>query len=277
MHHAGNRTAATEDVAILLDVGTAVYGEVIPDQPSRTATRSRSCKASIGDPHGTHQREHGRLWRGHSRPAQPHGNSISIVHKVHRRSARHSPAGTRSSVARPFPTSPAARQLRSRSGIGFHRRPARANCVAVAASVAASSVTRGRLWRGPFPTRRSTFQAPQNGRRGSRSHPVNPIEWVTKSASSVTNSVTTGITQATGPPPRRTSRPFWTSARPSGEGHSRPAQPHSRPSTAAGENAPRQDITLIHLRCWRTSCSKKIAGSLTFYWVSARGGPRSSA
>ncbi len=30
-----------------------------------------------------------------------------------------------------------------------------------------------------------------------------------------------------------------------GEGHSRPAQPHSRPSTAAGENAPRQDIPLI--------------------------------
>src|SRR5882757_9892991 len=29
-----------------------------------------------------------------------------------------------------------------------------------------------------------------------------------------------------------------------GEGHSRPAQPHSRPSTAAGENAPRQDIPL---------------------------------
>jgi hypothetical protein len=40
-----------------------VYGEVIPDQPSRTATRSRSCIGSIGDPHGTHQREHGRLWR----------------------------------------------------------------------------------------------------------------------------------------------------------------------------------------------------------------------
>jgi hypothetical protein len=53
---------------------SAVYGEVIPDQPSRTATRSRSCIGSIGDPHGTHQREHGRLWRGHSRPAQPHGN-----------------------------------------------------------------------------------------------------------------------------------------------------------------------------------------------------------
>jgi hypothetical protein len=34
-HHAGHRTAATEDVATLLDVGTAVYGEVIPDQPSR--------------------------------------------------------------------------------------------------------------------------------------------------------------------------------------------------------------------------------------------------
>src|SRR5436190_23236438 len=30
-----------------------------------------------------------------------------------------------------------------------------------------------------------------------------------------------------------------------GEGHSRPAQPHSRPSTAAGENPPRQDIPLI--------------------------------
>jgi hypothetical protein len=29
-----------------------------------------------------------------------------------------------------------------------------------------------------------------------------------------------------------------------GEGHSRPAQQHSRPSTAAGENAPRQDIPL---------------------------------
>ena len=35
-----------------------------------------------------HYREHGRLWRGHSRPAQPHGNSISIVHRVHRRPAR---------------------------------------------------------------------------------------------------------------------------------------------------------------------------------------------
>jgi hypothetical protein len=84
-------------VAILLDVGTAVYGEVIPDQPSRTATRSRSCKASIGAPHGTHQREHGRLWRGHSRPAQPHGNSISIVHRVHRRpsvSVRFQPANS---------------------------------------------------------------------------------------------------------------------------------------------------------------------------------------
>src|SRR5436190_1331935 len=69
----------------------------------------------------------------------------------------------------------------------------------------------GRLWRGPFPTRRSTFQAPQNGRRdpAQAGYPVNPIEWVTKSASSVTNSVTTGITQATGPPPRRTWRPFW--------------------------------------------------------------------
>jgi hypothetical protein len=74
MHHAGHSTAATEDVAILLDVGTAVYGEAIPDQPSRPATRSRSCIRSTGDPHGTHQREHGRLWRGHSRPAQPHGN-----------------------------------------------------------------------------------------------------------------------------------------------------------------------------------------------------------
>jgi hypothetical protein len=61
---------------------SAVYGEVIPDQPSRTATRSRSCIGSMGDPHGTHQREHGRP------------------------------------MARPFPTSPAARQLRSRSCIG---------------------------------------------------------------------------------------------------------------------------------------------------------------
>ena len=33
-----------------------------------------------------------------------------------------------------------------------------------------------------------------------------------------------------------------------GEGHSRPAQPHSRPSTAAGENAPRQDIPLDWVR-----------------------------
>ena len=29
----------------------------------------------------------GRLWRGHSRPAQPHGNSISIVHRVHKTAA----------------------------------------------------------------------------------------------------------------------------------------------------------------------------------------------
>src|SRR5882757_1310199 len=33
-----------------------------------------------------------------------------------------------------------------------------------------------------------------------------------------------------------------------GEGHSRPAQPHSRPSAAAGENAPRQDIPLDWVR-----------------------------
>ena len=33
-----------------------------------------------------------------------------------------------------------------------------------------------------------------------------------------------------------------------GEGHSRPAQLHSRPSTAAGENAPRQDIPLDWVR-----------------------------
>src|SRR5436190_5718566 len=34
-----------------------------------------------------------------------------------------------------------------------------------------------------------------------------------------------------------------------GEGHSRPAQPHSTPTTAAGENAPRQDIPLEWVRC----------------------------
>src|SRR5882757_8398549 len=33
-----------------------------------------------------------------------------------------------------------------------------------------------------------------------------------------------------------------------GEGHSRPAQPHSRPSAAAGENAPRQDMPLDWVR-----------------------------
>jgi hypothetical protein len=33
-----------------------------------------------------------------------------------------------------------------------------------------------------------------------------------------------------------------------GEGRSRPAQPHSRPSTAAGENAPRQNIPLDWVR-----------------------------
>src|SRR5712672_2412417 len=83
-----------------------VYGEAIPDQPSRTAT------------------------------------SISIVHRV-------------------------------------HRRPARANCVAVAAS----SVTNVAPARSPMartipdPTE-YTFQAPQNGRRdpAQAGHPVNLIE-----------------------------------------------------------------------------------------------------
>jgi hypothetical protein len=81
------------------------------------------CRGFSGRPDGysgwtCHLAVLGRLWRGHSRPAQPHGNSISIVHRVNRRPARHSPAGARSSMARPFPTSPAARQLRSRSCIG---------------------------------------------------------------------------------------------------------------------------------------------------------------
>src|SRR5204863_563970 len=101
---------------------------------------------------------------GHSRPAQPHGNSISIVHRV-------------------------------------HRRPARANCVAVAAS----SVTNVAPARSPMAR---TIPDPTEHIPGSSKRPahpaqaVNPIEWVTKSASSVTNSVTSGITQATGPPPR---------------------------------------------------------------------------
>ena len=113
----------------------------IPDQPSRTATRSRSCRGSIGDRtgelccRGGEQRDEcstGKVAYGedHSRPDGAHSRLLKT-------------AGAD---------------------------PAQA---------------------------------------------VNPIECVTKSASSVTNSVTSGITQATGPPPRRTWRPFWTSARPS--------------------------------------------------------------
>src|SRR5712671_31228 len=52
-----------------------------------------------------------------------------------------------------------------------------------------------------------------------------------------------------GPPPRRNVATLLdVGTVVYGEGHSRPAQPHSTPSTAAGENAPRQDIPLDWVR-----------------------------
>jgi hypothetical protein len=112
-----------------------------------------------------------------------------------------------------------------------HRRPARANCVAVAAS----SVTNAAPARSPMARTipDPTEHIPGSSKRPARSRSSrisrHPIEWVTKSASSVTNSVTTGITQATGLPPQRTSQTLFEAAV-YGEGHSRPAQPLSRPS-----------------------------------------------
>src|SRR5258705_2980365 len=129
----------------------------------------------------------------------------------------------------------------------------------------------GRLWRGPFPTRRSTFQAPQNGRRdpAQAGHPVNLIGRHEVRQQQRHASVTTYRTAATeGRLWRGHSRPAQphgnsisivhrvhrTAATEDvatlldvgtavyGKGHSRPAQLHSRPSTAAGENAPSQDM-----------------------------------
>src|SRR6267154_162120 len=60
-----------------------------------------------------------------------------------------------------------------------------------------TAATEGRLWRGHSRPdgAHSRLLKTAGADPAQAGYPVNPIEWVTKSASSVTNSVTTGITQ----------------------------------------------------------------------------------
>src|SRR5712672_204434 len=92
----------------------------------------------------------------------------------------------------------------------------------------------GRLWRGPFPTRRSTFQGPQNGRRdpAQAGHPVNLIERHEVRQQQRHASVTTYRTAAT-------EGGLW-------RGHSRPAQPHGN------------SISIVH-RVHRTAATADVA------------------